>query len=93
MADALISVRVQPGARRSELVGWRGETLVVRVRAPAVEGRANEAALQLLAVALGVARGRLTILRGANSRLKVVEVQGLDGEQARERLAASGASN
>ena len=51
-----VSVHVQPGARRSVIVGWADDVLDVRVAAPPVGGRANDALIVLLAEALGVAK-------------------------------------
>src|SRR6266550_4092266 len=53
---AQIRVRVQPRARRSELAGERAGALLVRVTAPPVEGRANEAVCRLIAKRAGVSR-------------------------------------
>jgi uncharacterized protein YggU (UPF0235/DUF167 family) len=50
--------------------------LVVRVREPATDGRANRAVVEALADALGVRRGAVRITSGASSRRKVVEVDG-----------------
>ena len=86
MTTTRITVRVQPGARRSEVVGWDGETLRARVQAPAAEGRANEGLLRLLAEVLDVPRSWLSIARGATSRTKVVAVEELTAEQVYERL-------
>jgi uncharacterized protein (TIGR00251 family) len=73
---AIFAVRAQPGARREEIVGMRDGALVVRVRAPAVEGRANEALCRLIAERLGVRRSRVTVIRGERSREKLVRVEG-----------------
>lgn len=83
---ARISVRLQPGARRTSLEGWRGDTLLAKVTAPPERGRANQALLELLAGALGVSRGSLRVVRGLTSRNKVVEVVGLTPAGAKERL-------
>jgi uncharacterized protein len=72
-----IEIRVQPRASRDEIVGERSGVLVVRLTAPPVEGRANEALCRLLAKRLGVARGRVTVVRGERSREKVVRVERL----------------
>jgi uncharacterized protein (TIGR00251 family) len=71
---ALLPIRVQPRARRSEVVGWHGTTLRVRVTAPPTEGRANEAAIALLADALGVPRSSIELVSGAASRDKLVRI-------------------
>jgi uncharacterized protein (TIGR00251 family) len=69
-----IGIRVKPGASRTAVGGTHGDALVVAVNARAVEGKATEAALKALADALGVRRRQLTLVTGATSRDKVVEV-------------------
>ena len=63
-----------------------GDALRVRVNAPPVEGAANEAVVEVLAKALGVAKRRVSIVSGERSRSKVVEVSGLTAASTRERL-------
>ncbi len=75
-----VAIWVRPGAGRSFVGGAHGGALVVRVAARAVEGQANEAALAALAAAFGVRRRAVTLLTGAASRAKIVEVTG--GQQA-----------
>jgi len=69
-----LAIRVQPGARRSEIAGVVGGELKIRLAARAAEGQANAALLALLADAFGVPRHALTLVRGATSRRKVVRV-------------------
>jgi len=76
----LVTIRVRPGAGRTAVGGEHGGALVVRVAARAVEGQANEAALIALAGAFGVRRRSVTLVTGATSRTKIVDVAG--GEQA-----------
>jgi uncharacterized protein (TIGR00251 family) len=79
MAAVQISVRVQPRAKRDELVGLREDgTLVVRVSAPPVDGRANRALCTLIAARAGVAPSKVTIVRGEGSRDKLVRVEGVE---------------
>ena len=66
-----------PRAARDEIAGERGGRLLVRLVAPPVEGRANEALRRLLARRLRVAPSRVSVVRGAGSRDKVVRVEGL----------------
>lgn len=79
MADSLrFAVRVKPGAKRDAVGGhWPGafgDALIVSVRAPAVDGKANEAVRKVLAEALGV-RGRdLVVARGQRGRDKIIEL-------------------
>jgi uncharacterized protein (TIGR00251 family) len=83
-----LSVLCQPKAARSALVGMHAGSLKVKVRAPALEGRANEALLELLAGALGVPRARLRLVSGEQSRRKRVLVEGLDRAGAARALVA-----
>jgi uncharacterized protein (TIGR00251 family) len=78
MSKSTISVRVRAGASRDEVVGLLDGVLVVRVAAPAHEGRANRALCRLLADRLAVAPSRVAIVRGLRSREKLVEVDGID---------------
>jgi uncharacterized protein (TIGR00251 family) len=69
-----LTIRVQPGARRSEVVGPHGDALRVRVSGPAVDGKANAELIRFLAEHLGLPRAAVTITRGHTSRTKVVHV-------------------
>ena len=60
--------------------------MLVRVTAPPVEGKANAALVKLVAKRAGVARGRVSVVRGERSRDKVVRVQGVDEAQLRRAL-------
>jgi len=83
---ATIRVRVSPGAREDAIVGWQGDALKVRVKAPPERGRANQAVCDLLAELLGVARSAVTVERGHGSRDKVLAVDGLTEGEVLERL-------
>ncbi len=85
---ARLRLRVTAGASREGIAGWQGGVLRVRVAAPPERGKANEAVLRLLAGALGLERRRLRLLRGATSRDKLVEVDGLGEADLRARLPA-----
>jgi uncharacterized protein len=86
---ALLPVRVQPRARRDEVVGWQGTTLRVRVTAPPTEGRANQAVMALLAEALGVPRASIELVSGAAARDKLVRVGRHSLEEIRALLAGA----
>lgn len=80
------AVRVQPRSSRECVDGVHGDALRVRVNAPPVDGAANEAVVEVLAKALGVAKRAVTIVGGAASRNKVVEVSGIGAPEVRARL-------
>jgi uncharacterized protein len=77
-APLRVTLRVRPGAGRTKVGGEHDGALVVRVAAPAVDGRATEAALAAVAAAFGVRRPAVTLVTGATSRTKVVDVVGGD---------------
>lgn len=81
-----LRLRIQPSASRSEVVGRHGEEIRVRLAAPPVDGKANEALLVLVSEQLAVPRRAVSLHAGASSRSKVVEVLGIDVAQARARL-------
>lgn len=75
--DSLVlTLHVQPGAKRSGAAGLHGDALKVRLAAAPVEGRANEALLRFVAESFGVPLRDVELLRGAQSRRKTVRVTG-----------------
>lgn len=87
MSAAFLQVRLQPRASANAIAGVQDGVVRVRVAAPPVDGAANEALVGLLAKALSVGRGRVSIVRGRTSRNKLVRVDGLTEEEALARLA------
>ena len=81
-----LAIRVQPRASRTEVAGERGGVVLIRVSAPPVDGRANEAVRRLIAQRLGVPRGAVQIVRGEGSRDKLVRIEGLSADEARRTL-------
>lgn len=73
-----LTVRVHPRAKRTAVGGSHDGALVVRVTEPAVDGKATEAALAAVAAALGVRRRDVTLVSGATSRTKVLDVAAAD---------------
>ncbi len=85
-----IRVYVQPRASRTEVVGWHGDAIKIRVKAPPVNGAANAELVKFLAKQLGVTRKQVTVTSGAGSRTKWVRVDGLSMREA-ERVLVSDA--
>ena len=83
-----LKVKAIPGASRSEIVVRLGEALKIRVAAPPEGGKANREILQLLAKKLGLLAASVTLVSGAASAAKVVELRGVTAEQAWARLLA-----
>jgi uncharacterized protein (TIGR00251 family) len=81
-----VSVRLQPRARRDEVVGERAGATVIRLTAPPVDGKANAALCAFVARAAGVPSSRVSVVRGQTSRDKVVRVDGVDEELLKTAL-------
>jgi uncharacterized protein (TIGR00251 family) len=85
--STVLVVRVTPRAGRDEIAGWQGDELRVRLRAPPVDGRANEALVRLLALSLGVPPSSIELVTGATARIKRLRVEGLSEAELRRRLS------
>ena len=85
----LISVHAQPGAKKSAVAGLHGDALKVRVAAPPVEGKANEALTAFVARALGLPRRAVSIVKGESSREKVLLIADASADPARLLLKES----
>lgn len=83
---AVVAVRVVPRASREEVAGFTGEAVRIRLTAPPVENRANEALLRFFSRALGIPRGEVSIVAGGLGRRKLVRVEGLTREECLRRL-------
>ncbi|OGA26756.1 MAG: YggU family protein [Betaproteobacteria bacterium RIFCSPLOWO2_02_FULL_65_24] len=79
----LISVHAQPGAKKSAVAGLHGEALKVRVAAPPVGGKANDALIAFIAKALGVPWRTVSIVKGESSREKLLLVADSAADPAR----------
>lgn len=84
-----LRLRVIPNARRDDVVGEYGDTVKIKIAAPALEGKANEAIRGFLAERLGVSVRAVEFVSGEKSRDKVVAVEGLNGGELRRRLLES----
>ena len=81
-----LEVKVIPGASRDEVAGTMGTAVKIKLRAPPVEGRANEALVEFLAEHLGLPRRAIALERGDTSRQKLLRIDRLDLPAVRARL-------
>ena len=84
MAD--LAIRLQPRAKREEVVGERAGAIVIRVTAPPVDGKANAALCAFVAKAAGVPASHVDVVRGQTSRDKIIRVRDVTAEQLRSAL-------
>ncbi len=85
--SSVFLVRLTPRAGRDEIVGWQADELRVRLRAPPVDGRANDALRRLLASSLSIPPSDVEVVSGATGRVKRLRVEGLTEAEVRQRLA------
>jgi hypothetical protein len=71
-----LALHVQPGAKSAGVAGLHGDRLKVRIAAPALDGRANDALIAFVAGMLGVPKARVAVARGERSRDKLVAISG-----------------
>jgi uncharacterized protein len=83
---ATLRVHVVPNAKIDGVVGEYGGAIKIRLRAPAVEGRANAALIRFLAAQLKIPRHSIVLESGQKSRDKVIRVDGLTAEDVRIRM-------
>lgn len=81
-----LAVKVVPGASRTQLAGWLGNELKIRVSAPPEKGKANKAVLRLLAKTLQIAENELTIVSGLTNSHKVIEIDHLSESEVKQKL-------
>jgi uncharacterized protein (TIGR00251 family) len=83
-----LALKVIPNAPRDEVAGWMGDALKVKIHAPALDGRANDALAGFLAERLSLPRRAVALVHGGKSRHKVVRIDGLTLDEAKRRLGA-----
>ena len=76
---ATLTCRVTPNARKTEILGWGSDekgrpVLMIKLSAPPVEGKANEALQDFIADTLGCAKNQVLLIRGATNRVKVLQI-------------------
>jgi uncharacterized protein len=84
--EAMLAVRVQPGASQNAVSGWTGDIVNLRVTAPPVEGAANILCLAILSELLNIPRSHVSLVKGLRSRNIVVHILGFSREEVYFRL-------
>jgi uncharacterized protein len=84
---AIVQVRLTPRSSRDVILAPQNGVYHVKVTAPPVDGKANQALISLLSKALGVPKGRLELVSGEKSRHKTVRIRGMTGPEAESALA------
>jgi uncharacterized protein len=83
---SLIDIHVQPGARKTEVVGLYGEAIKIKVAATPERGIANDALVDFIAERLGMAKHAVKLVRGRTGRNKTIAVEGMTVEEIRAGL-------
>ncbi|MCE1182211.1 MAG: DUF167 domain-containing protein [Rhodocyclales bacterium] len=73
-----LTLHIQPGAKKTEIAGRHGDALKIRLAAPPVDGKANEALIRYIAERLQLSKSAVSLKRGQTSRQKVLEVVGAE---------------
>lgn len=81
-----LAIHVQPRAKHTEIAGWHGDAIKIRLAAPPVNGAANDELIRFLADRLGVRHGHVRVEAGHTSRRKRVAIDGIRREEALEIL-------
>jgi len=84
----ILRVHVVPNAKIDTVAGEYGDAMKIKLRAPAVEGKANAALICFLAKQLELPRHSIVLERGSRSRDKVIRIDGLTEEAVRRRMRA-----
>ena len=92
---ATLRLHIVPNAKVNQVTGAHGAAIKIKLRAPAVEGKANAALVHFLAEQLEISKHAIVLKRGQKSREKVVRIEGLGEEEIRRRLMQTigGAAN
>ena len=84
--DTRLSIKVIPNSSRTQLVGWHGDQLKLKLAAPAEKGKANVALLKLLSKELGLPRASIKIISGHTNQLKVLSIENIELEALLRRI-------
>lgn len=81
-----LAVKVTPNAGRNAISGVKDGILQIKIAAPPDKGRANKELIDFLSDRLGVRKSAVTIIKGETGRNKVIDIEGMDRQQALKRL-------
>lgn len=84
--ETKLTIWVQPGAKKNEVVGEIEGAIKVKIAAPPVEGKANKELIAFIAKILSLKKSAITIESGESSRRKIVAIEGMSAEEARKIL-------
>ncbi len=76
-----LAVKVTPGSKRNQIIGFANGVLRVKIAAKALDGKANDALVEYMAESLGIRPSNVSIIRGLKSRDKVLQILGLTQAQ------------
>jgi uncharacterized protein len=86
MEKTIIEIAVSPKSSRSRIVVGKGEQIKIYLNSPPVDGKANAELVKLLSKKLGIGKSGIVIIRGQNSRKKIISIEGLDKNHIIEKL-------
>ncbi len=89
MTQTRLNVHVQPNAKRSEILGFDGDVLHLRVTAPPVEGRANKTVVSLLSKVLHVPKSSISLTQGQKAKLKVFLIEEASLEEIKKKISSA----
>ena len=85
--ETRLAVRVTPGAKRNSITGFTGGVWRIKIAAPPVEGKANEALVNYLSEVLGVRKSSFSLMKGETNRNKLLSVKGITPEEIATKLS------
>jgi len=83
-----LKVRVTPNARKNMVVSWTEDEIRLKIKAPAVEGKANAALIEYLSELTDLPRSKIEVKIGEKSRIKLIEIEGPVPDEVRARIRA-----
>ena len=86
MNRTLIDIHVQPGARKTEVMGLYGDAIKIKVAETPERGIANDALVEFIAERLGLAKNAVKLVHGRTGRRKTIAIEGMTGDMARQLL-------